>query len=159
MPARGSATAGSRPSIVLLVLRYRSRCCRPPRAPTRELGHEDHIDLTDLSHGQDLLALGAVVLGAGGGFLRRAYNLLAGFSCEGLQVPLLARTGLISGRDTAIDGGGLSQLNPLDVTGRKSAICAAFLRQSVSLNKLNFNRDTMPHREVLNAAAREGRTI
>jgi hypothetical protein len=59
------------------------------------------------------LALGPIVLGAGGGFLPDADDLVAGLLGEGLQVPLLAGTGLVGGRYPAVERGGLSQLNPL----------------------------------------------
>jgi len=62
------------------------------------------------------------VLGAGGGFLPHPNNLVAGL----LQIPLLARTRLIGGRDAGLDRGGLSKLNPRGAAGQAGTISRAY---------------------------------
>src|SRR5580704_2681379 len=94
--------------------------------PAGQLGHQDDIDLAGLGQCHDALAFGAVILGSGGSFLPDADDFVTGLLCESPEVPLLARAGLIGGGDSAVDGGGLSQLNPLRTAVSKAAIFQLF---------------------------------
>ena len=111
-------------------------------APPGELGHEDHIDLAGLGESQDFFSLGAVVLGAGGGFLPNGGDLVARLLGDGAQFPLLAGASLIGGRYPTVRRGGFSQLNPLGAAGVKAANFAAFLSLSIALFKVYFNWDS-----------------
>lgn len=111
-------------------------------APAGEFRHEDDIDLASLGQGQDFLALGPIVFGAGGSFLPDADDLVASILGKGPKVPLLPGAGLIDGRYPAIECGGLSQLNPPGAAIGKGADSAAFLWQSGALFKVYFNWDS-----------------
>lgn len=106
--------------------------------PAGELGDENDIDLAGLGERQDLLAFDAVVLRAGAGFLPDSDDFVAGFLGEGLEVSLLAGTGLIGSGYPAMERGGLSQLNPRRQTPRKKGL---FPWHSVGLFKVYFKRD------------------
>jgi hypothetical protein len=107
----------------------------------------DHVDLAGLGEREDLLALGPVVLGAGTGFLPDPDDFVAGLFGEGLEVALLASTGLVGGRYPAIECGGLSQLNPRrQTTTRKRVV---FRGTVLVYSKFTSRRTAMPRRELL----------
>ena len=72
-------------------------------APTRQLGDKDGIDLTRLGDSHHLLALGAIVPGARGGFLEDADDVVAGAPRERAQIAFLALAGLVVGADPAVE--------------------------------------------------------
>ncbi len=102
-----------------LQLFERGQQVRRAAAPARQLRHQHGVDLAPLREGQHLAALGPVQPHPRGGFLVDADHLVAGPFGKGGQVAFLAVAGLVSGRNAAVQGGALSQLNPPRCAARK----------------------------------------
>ena len=90
-------------------------------APARELGHQHGVDLPGLGKGHHLLPFGTIKLHARAGFLEDTDHLVADPIGERGQLMLLSGTGLVGGRDPAVDRHALSQLNPPGSKPRKPA--------------------------------------
>jgi hypothetical protein len=80
-------------------------------APARRLGDQHRVELPRLRERHDLAALDPIELHPRAGFLERAHHLVAGTGGKRGQIPFLAGAGLVGGRDPAVEGGALSQLN------------------------------------------------
>ena len=87
--------------------------------PARQLGDEDGVDLSRLGQSHNLLALNAVVLGAGRGLLEHGDDAVASPPGERPEIAFLALAGLVVSADPAVDGD-LSQLNPRENRPRSS---------------------------------------
>ena len=125
-------------------------------APAAQLRDEDGIDLVGLSERHHLGALPAIILGAGGGLLEHADDLVAGALGEGAQIALLAVARLVVGADAAVDGN-LSQLNPLRFrllrSQQKRAFrCVGSVSNTLLSNKAQFTSYGGNLQPVLSAA-------
>jgi hypothetical protein len=63
-------------------------------APASQFGDDDYVDLAGLRQRKHLLAFGAVLLRAGGGFLPDSDDFVASLPCEGAELTFLAGTGV-----------------------------------------------------------------
>ena len=77
----------------------------------RDSSVEDGVDLSRLGESHHLLALDAVVLGAGRSLLEHGNDAVASAPSKRQQVSFLALARLVIGADAAVDGD-VSQLNP-----------------------------------------------
>ena len=82
-------------------------------SPPGQLGDQDGIDSASLCEFHDAVSREPVVPGSRCGFLEDAEHLEAAALGEGSELGDLPFTGLVDGRDSGVDGGALSQLNPL----------------------------------------------
>ena len=88
-------------------------------APARQLRHQHRVDLVPLRERHHLPPLGPVVPHPRRGLLVDLDHLVASAPGKRGQVSLLPRAGLVGGRDPAVEGGALSQLNPSRMAARK----------------------------------------
>ena len=121
-------------------------CC----APARQLGHEHSVDLPRLCERHNVAPLRAVELHPGAGFLERADHLVAGTGGKGGQIPFLARAGLVGGRNPAIEGGALSQLN--SPGGRPASRCSGSGASRSNQTLPQLGQPAMPRRRALTEA-------
>jgi len=83
----------------------------PP--PPGKLTDQNGVYLPGLREIEDLIAGCAIGRGPGGRFLEHADHVIAAAFCKCGQFRDLPFTGLIRSRNSGVDGGALSQLNPL----------------------------------------------
>ena len=121
--------------------------------PQRDIGHQHRVDLPRLRERHDLAPLGPVELHAGAGFLERADHLVACARGKRREIPLLARAGLVGGRDPAIESGALSQLN--SPAGRPANPCSCWGRTVAISTTLSIGTIAMPRRRALTEAQLE----
>jgi hypothetical protein len=85
--------------------------CGPP--PSGEFADQDRVDLSGLCEIEQPVARGAISVGPGCCFLEHADHVVAAAFREGSQFCDLPLAGLVGRGNPRINGGALSQLNPL----------------------------------------------
>ena len=109
------------------------------------------VDLSSLGEHQDLLALGAVVLGTGTGFLPHAGNLVAGLLGESAQVPLL--DGHRSGRPSIL-GNRARRTVPIEPSAPNTPKRVFSRGTMLVCSRFTSKGTAMAHRELLTESQR-----
>ena len=100
-------------------------------APSEQFRDQNRVDPAGLCELEDAVTREPVVSGSRGGFLEDAEHLETATIGEGGELGNLPLAGLIGGGDPGVDGGALSQLNPLgSAVGNRLILLVRYLSRT-----------------------------